>query len=126
MAKIPATSLTVFTLDGTSVVCKTETVTLNVEVETADAACINDIWSSAAIVGKSWSLEGSGLIDSTAFFTGKADTDPTLTVVLTTGAKSYTGTGILTRATHGVARRAMQTESFTIAGVGALTIADPA
>lgn len=126
MAKVPASSLTVFTLDGTAVVCKTENVALNIDVETEDGACLNDVWSSATVVGKSWSIEGSGMIDSTAFFTGKADTDPVLTVAITSGAKTYSGTGVLTRATHGIQRRQNQTESFSVAGVGALTVADPA
>lgn len=126
MAKIPASSLTVFTLDGTSIVCKTNDATVNIEAQVEDASCINDVWESNALTGKRWSLEGSGLIDSTAFFTGKIDTDPIVTVVLTTGAKTYNGTGVLTRATHGISRRAFQTESFSIVGQGALTIADPA
>jgi len=102
MAKVPASSLTVFTLDGTAVVCKTENVTLNIDVETEDGACLNDVWANPNVTGKAWSLEGSGMIDTTAFFTGKADTDPVLTVAITSG------------------------ESFSIVGQGALTVADPA
>lgn len=125
MAKVPASALTVFTLDTASIVCKTNDVTVNIEAQTEDGSCINDVWESQVLTGKRWSIEGSGLIDTTAFFTGKIDSDPVVTIVFTSGAKNYTGTGILTRATHGVSRRQLQTESFTIAGQGALTIADP-
>lgn len=125
MAKVAATGITAFTLDGTSIVAKFDTADLTIEVSTEEAADVNAVWSSPSIVGKSWSLSGSGSIDTTAFFTGKADTDPTLTVVFTTGAKSYSGTGILTSAAHGVRRFGNQTESWQIVGVGALTVADP-
>ena len=125
MAKIPASSLTVFTLDGQSMVTKTNDVSVDIEIATEDGSDINSVWTSATLVGKSWTITGSGLIDTNAYMTGKADTDPIITVAITSGAKTYSGTGIITRTSHSIQRHQNQTESFTIIGQGALTIADP-
>ena len=123
MAKIPASSLTVFTLDGTSVVGQFSQATLTVDVENEDGAAINDVWSSAVAAGKSWQLSCQGKLDTTAFAVGKAVSDPVVTVVFTTGAGDYSGTALVSQATHGVTRRTLQDQSITLLGQGQLTVA---
>lgn len=125
MAKVPMASLTVFTLDEDSVVCSTNQFTLTINNEVVDVSCLNDTWLAQIVAGKSWSLSAQGEIDTEAFATAKAISDPLVTVALTTGAGTYGGSAIMTTATHGGQRRGIQTESFELSGTGALTYAAP-
>lgn len=121
MAKFNMSALTVFDINESSVLCVTNQFTLTVNAETVDVSCLNDVWMTEALVGKSWTLSCSGQINTEVFGTRTLINNPAVSVAITTGAGGYTGNGIIKTATHGGQRRQEQTESFEITGSGPLT-----
>jgi hypothetical protein len=116
-------SATVFTLDGTNILCEFETAEMSVEITTEDARGACDDWEYAWSISKSWQLTGSLFVADAAFLLAAAAGDNQITVVFNTGANAYTGTGILTSGSHSVNRSSLQKQSFTIKGQGSLTVA---
>lgn len=113
-------SVTVFTMDGASLLCQIDEATLSIENATEEGGCINDVWSLPVITGKDWNVSASGAVDTSNVFLLKALSDPTVTLVLTVAGGSWGGTALLTSATGTHARRSLDKGSATFTGAGAL------
>ena len=119
MAKIPC-SLSVFTLDSQSMLCSVQNVTLTIENQTEEGACINDTWASPVVAGKSWSLSASGPIDTAFYGLLEAHADPTVTVSMTVQGGAWSGTAVVVSATGEHGTRQLDKSSLSLQGQGAL------
>jgi hypothetical protein len=120
MAKVTC-SLSVFTADAINLICASIQATLNIENETEEAGCINDVWATPDIVGKSWSVSSNGAVDTKNEMLLKALNDPEVAVTMTVAGGSYTGTALVTSASGDFSRRALDKGSVSFTGRGALT-----
>ena len=119
MAKVPC-SLSVFTLDAVNLICAATQATLTIENEVEDGSCINDVYESPVVVGKRWSVSGSGPINDTFGALQKAHSDPVVAVTMTVAGGTWTGNAVVTNATGENQRRQLDKSSFTLQGQGAL------
>jgi hypothetical protein len=119
------TDVSVYTLGGTSLLAELENAEVLVENQTEDGSGVNEPWSEAEIVGKSWRIEYEGHIATVAALMSEAADDGAVTVAITTGANQYAGNGIVRTASHQTNRRSLQKQRVTIEGAGALTITAP-
>jgi hypothetical protein len=120
MAKIPC-SLSVFTLDTQSYLCSAQNVTLTIENQTEEGACMNDVWASPVVSGKSWSLSVSGPIDTAFYGLLEAHADPEVTVAMTVLGGAWTGTAIVVSGTGEHGARSLDKSSLSLQGRGVLT-----
>lgn len=117
--------MTVWTVDGTSLLCELEDATISVEVDTEDAAGVCDDWKYAWSMARSWKIEQTNFVAGTgALGIQLAAGDNQVAVVLNTGGNGYTGTGLVTSGSHSIGRRALQKDVFSIEGQGPLVV-DP-
>lgn len=119
MAKIPC-SLSVFTMDSQSYLCSVQNVTLTIENQTEEGACINDVWASPTISGKNWSLSASGPIDTAFYGLLEAHADPVVTVAMTVQGGAWTGTAVIVSGTGEHATRSLDKTSLSLQGQGAI------
>jgi hypothetical protein len=119
MAKIPC-SLSVLTLDAQSYICSAQSATLTIENQTEEGACINDVWASPVVSGKSWSLSLSGPIDTAFYGLLEAHADPVVTVAMTVQGGAWSGTAVITSATGEHAMKSLDKSSISLVGQGAL------
>lgn len=119
MPKIPC-SLSVFSMDGQSYLCSAQSVTLTIENQTEEGACINDLWASPTVSGKSWSLSVSGPIDTAFYGLLEAHADPVVTVAMTVLGGAWSGTAVIVSGTGEHAARSLDKTSLSLQGQGAL------
>lgn len=119
-------NVSVFTLDGTSLLCELEDASLSVEVQDEDGRGVCDEWSYAFSISRSWTLEAT-MFASADGALGVADAadQNSVAVVFNTGANTYTGNGIITQAQHQVSKGSLQKWSVTIKGYGPLSVTTP-
>ncbi len=119
-------NVSVFTLDGTSLLCELEDATVSVEVQDEDGRGVCDEWSYAFSISRAWTIEAN-LFVAAAGALGVADAagSNSVAVVFNTGANTYTGNGVITQSQHSVSKGALQKYSITIKGYGALTVTAP-
>ncbi len=120
MAKIPC-SLSVFSLDSQSYLCSAQNVTLTIENQTEEGACINDTWASPVVSGKSWSLSFNGPIDTAFYGLLEAHADPVVTVAMTVQGGAWSGTAVVTSATGEHGARQLDKSTVSLQGQGTLT-----
>lgn len=113
--------VSVFSLGGTDYYCDLDNATLTIEVEHEDARGVCDDWSFAWATSKSWSLDAELFVAATAPL--MADADSLVTISFNSGANTYSGTGLITSASHSAGKSGLQKVSVKIAGQGALTVA---
>lgn len=117
-------SATVFTLGGAEYLCDLDNATLSIEVENEDARGVCDEWSYAWATSKAWSVDAELFVGTNAaLITDMISGDSIVTVVLNTGANTYTGTGLLTSGSHSVGKSGLQKLSIKISGQGELSVA---
>lgn len=108
-------------------VCHANSFTITSSIETEDGSCVNEASEEPVAMARARTISGEGLVDDEALWMQLIEAaDPVLTLAITTGANAYAGSGILVSATHGVARRQLQTQSFEIRIIGTLTVTAPA
>lgn len=116
--------VSVFTLGGSDYLCDLDNASLSVEVEHEDARGVCDEWSFAWATSKSWSLDAELFVASAAaLVTDMISGDSIVTVSFNTGANTYTGTGLLTSASHSAGKSGLQKVSVKIQGQGTLSVA---
>lgn len=121
MARKTAEACSVFTIEGTTLIGELMDVTISVSLGDEDASAINEVDDDPVPVSRSTTITGSCFVDVSATLVAKALTaDPVVTFVVTTGGNSYSGTGLLSTASHEVKRKSLQKQSFTIKSKGAV------
>lgn len=119
-------NVSVWSLDGTSLLCNLEDATVTVDVQDEDGRGVCDSWSYSFAISRAWTIEATMFVDE---FGANAVADAananTVVVVFNTGANNYTGTGTITQAQHLVSNGGLQKQSVTIKGYGALTVTPP-
>lgn len=127
MARIPASALTVFTLGGDSMVCHAEECVINSSIESEDGSCINEVGAEPVAMGRARSISAQGLVDDEAVFMQLIEaSNPVVTVAVTSGANTYSGSALITSASHTIARRQLQRQSIELQIIGALSVTAPA
>lgn len=128
---------TVFGFMGSAYLGDLVNATLTLNNATAEGKGIADTAAFPILVGGDWSLEGElqiPIANSTYGFMGSAvaayptsDATPLVgpvgTVLLSSGAGSYSGTCVLTSVRHHGERSGIQTMTVTLAGRGGITYA---
>jgi hypothetical protein len=110
----------VFTLDGQSYLCSAQNVTLTIENQTEEGACMNDVYAFPVISGKSWSLSVSGPIDTALYGLLEAHADPVVTVAMTVIGGAWSGTAVIVSGTGEHGARTLDKSSLSLQGQGAL------
>jgi hypothetical protein len=117
--------ISIFTLDGTSLLCELEEAEITVEADTEDASGACDEWKYAWANKRSWTLSYKGFVPASARGILDAASNSNVTVVFNTGANTYNGVGLMKTASHSVSKSSLQRESISIEGQGELTITAP-
>lgn len=116
-------NVSVFSLGGDSYLCDLEDATLTITSQTEDARGVCDEDSYAWAISRGWELQASIFVASTAsLMADVAEGDGQVTVSFNTGANTYTGTGLITNASHSVSKGGLQKMSVTISGQGGLEV----
>lgn len=126
MAKVPATSLSVFTVDGESLLCHTNEVEYEVNVEDEDEACINDASSKPGAVGRTRRITASGNVETEAIALEMVEqADLVVAFTLTAGSATIAGNALMKMGTLGIRRRSFQTQRFELLVRGTPTTTIP-
>ena len=116
-------NVTVWSLGGSAVVGQLHNAEMEFEVKTAEAKGISDTDDWPQEVGRAFTVRGEMEIIGSAFAMGTANSStPTLVLAFTTGAATYAGTAVLTRASHRVERDGLQMLNVELKGRGAMTV----
>jgi len=126
MAKVPATSLSVFTVDGESLLCHTNEVEYEVNVEDEDEACINDASSKPGAVGRTRRITASGNVETEAIALEMVEqADLVVAFTLTAGSATIAGNALMKMGSLGIRRRSFQTQRFELLVRGTPTTTVP-
>lgn len=122
--RLSGLDVAVFTVGGTSYINDLENATLSVEVQEEDARAIKDQFSYPWATGRSWTLEADVFVGAAATLLSIAGAGSAqVAVAFDSGGNAYSGTGLVTSASHQVNRGGLQMQKITIKGQGPLTIA---
>lgn len=126
MAKVAATSLSVFSVDSEDLLCHTNEVEYEVNVEDEDEACINDASSKPGAVGRTRRITASGNVETEAIALQLVEqADLVVAFSLTAGAATIAGNALMKMGTLGIRRRAFDTQRFELLVRGTPTVTVP-
>ena len=126
MAKVPATSLSVFTLDSENVLCHTDTVSYETNIENEDEACINEASSKPGAVGRTRRISASGALDAEALAVALAEgVSPVVTFAMTAGSATISGSALMVLGSLDISRRSFQKQRFELLVRGTPTVTVP-
>lgn len=126
MAKVKATALSVFTVDGESLLCHTNEVEYEVSVEDEDEACINDDSSKPGAVGRTRRITASGNVEDEAIaLTLVEQADLVVAFTMTAGSATVAGNALMKMGSLGIRRRSYQTQRFELLVRGTPTTTVP-
>ena len=124
---ISGLAVTVFTVDGQSILGTLQSADFEITNETEDTSGVADRWGEPIVVGSDWRIEGEMQFTASATLAAlAAGNDVAVAVSFNTGGNLYEGNAILARAGHRVGKRAVQTQTVTLMGTGAPTVTAPA
>lgn len=126
MAKLAADALSVFTVDGESLLCHTNEVEYEVSAEDEDGACINESDDFPLAVSRARTITASGNLNNIAMAVQLME-GASLNVPfnLVAGSVTVAGNALMSLGTLRVARKSLQGQRFQLKVQGKPTVTIP-
>lgn len=122
ITRLTGLNVSVFNISG-NYIDDLEDCTVSFEVKDEDAKALKDQFDYPWATGRSWQIEATVFVSTAAALCTLAATGSAqVSISYTTGGNAYSGSGLLTSASHSVAKNALQRQKITIKGQGAPTI----